>query len=45
VGLRAVDLLATGTETVGDDGVLSLDLAPYGCRWLRIVHPGDRYLV
>jgi maltose alpha-D-glucosyltransferase/alpha-amylase len=45
VGVRAVDLLADGTADVRDDGVLSLDLAPYGCRWLRIVHPGDRYLV
>jgi len=26
-------------------GVMSLDLEPYGCRWLRIVRPGDRYIV
>ncbi|WP_350275487.1 alpha-amylase family protein [Kribbella sp. HUAS MG21] len=45
VGVRAADLLPDGTADVDEDGVLSLDLAPYGCRWLRIVHPGDRYLV
>ncbi|MEU8227367.1 alpha-amylase family protein [Kribbella sp. NPDC048915] len=54
LGLRAVDLLASAagsgdatasTTPLGDDGVLSLELAPYGCRWLRIVRPGDRYLV
>ncbi|TDO58905.1 maltose alpha-D-glucosyltransferase/alpha-amylase [Kribbella sp. VKM Ac-2571] len=46
IGLRAVDLLENnGTTDVGDDGALSLELAPYGCRWLRIVRPGDRYLV
>ncbi|TDW92330.1 alpha-amylase family protein [Kribbella sp. VKM Ac-2566] len=46
IGLRAIDLLENnGTTDVGDDGALSLELAPYGCRWLRIVHPGDRYLV
>ncbi|MEU4191931.1 alpha-amylase family protein [Kribbella sp. NPDC026611] len=46
-GLRAVDLLVNPADepAVGDDGVASLDLAGYGCRWLRIVRPGDRYLV
>jgi trehalose synthase len=45
VGVRAVDLLVDGTTNVREDGTLSLELPPYGCRWLRIVRPGDRYLV
>ncbi|HEY4571764.1 MAG TPA: alpha-amylase family protein [Kribbella sp.] len=45
VGVRALDLLSEGSATVREDGLMSLDLAPYGCRWLRIVHPGDRYLI
>ena len=44
-GLRAVDLLCEGTTEVGNDGLLSLELAPYGCRWLRVVRPGDRYII
>jgi len=45
VGVRAVDLLRDDTTDVGEDGVMSLDLDPHGCRWLRILRPGDRYIV
>jgi maltose alpha-D-glucosyltransferase/alpha-amylase len=45
VGVQAVDLLCDGTTEVRDDGVVPLDVFPYGCRWLRIVRPGDRYIV
>jgi maltose alpha-D-glucosyltransferase/alpha-amylase len=45
VGVQAVDLLVDGTVGVREDGVLELDLEPYGARWLRIIRPGDRYIV
>jgi maltose alpha-D-glucosyltransferase/alpha-amylase len=45
VGVQAVDLLCDGTEAIGEDGILKLDLAPYDCRWLRLIRPGDRYIV
>jgi trehalose synthase len=45
VGVRAVDLLVDGTADVGEDGIVELDVEPYGCRWLRIIRPGDRYIV
>ncbi|TDD13861.1 trehalose synthase [Kribbella turkmenica] len=45
VGVRAVDLLCDGTEDIGPDGTFELDLEPYGCRWLRVIRPGDRYIV
>ncbi|TCO47469.1 maltose alpha-D-glucosyltransferase/alpha-amylase [Kribbella antiqua] len=45
VGVQAVDLLSDGTADVGEDGVVELDLDPYGCRWLRLIRPGDRYIV
>ena len=45
VGVQAVDLLQDGTATVRDDGVVELDLEPYGARWLRILSPGDRYIL
>ena len=47
-GVRLVDLLTTadpdGIE-VGEDGQVRLELDGYGCRWLRLVHPGERLLV
>jgi trehalose synthase len=45
VGVKAVDLLGGSTEYLREDGVLELDVAPYGSRWLRIIRPGDRYIV
>jgi maltose alpha-D-glucosyltransferase/alpha-amylase len=45
VGVQTVDLLSAGTADVGEDGVVELDVEPYGCRWLRLIRPGDRYIV
>jgi maltose alpha-D-glucosyltransferase/alpha-amylase len=45
VGVQAVDLLRDGTADVSPDGRLTVELEPYGCRWLRVVRPGDRYIV
>ena len=45
IGVRAIDLFADRTADVGEDGTMAVDLPPYGCRWFRIVRPGDRYLV
>ncbi|WP_238334775.1 alpha-amylase family protein [Kribbella amoyensis] len=45
IGVRAADLLRTGTLEVAPDGLLRVELGPYDCRWLRIVRPGDRVLV
>nr|WP_202894344.1 alpha-amylase family protein [Kribbella italica] len=45
VGVRAVDLLQPGTTEVAEDGTVQLELEPHGSRWLRVVHPGDRYLL
>lgn len=44
-GLRAVDLLRDSSTDLTDDGTLKLELEPYDARWLRIVRPGDRYLI
>lgn len=47
-GARLVDLLTAGRPDgveVGEGGVVRLDLEGYGCRWLRLVRPGDRLLV
>jgi len=45
VGVRMVDLLADGSVDVTEDGTARLQVAPYGCRWLRVVRPGDRYII
>ncbi|GAA1123902.1 alpha-amylase family protein [Kribbella jejuensis] len=45
VGVRAVDLFADRTWEVREDGTMTVELPSYGCRWFRIVRPGDRYLV
>jgi trehalose synthase len=50
LGVRAADLLPVpdrdrATAEIDADGLMSLELSGYGCRWLRIVRPGDRYLV
>ncbi|MFC6159458.1 alpha-amylase family protein [Kribbella jiaozuonensis] len=45
VGLRAVDLLRDGSTELAENGSLTLQLEPYASRWLRIVGPGDRYLI
>lgn len=45
VGVRAVDLLRDGTTDVEEDGVICLDVDPHGSRWLRIIRPGDRYIL
>jgi maltose alpha-D-glucosyltransferase/alpha-amylase len=46
VGVRVADLL-TGTITdVENDGTLRRHrVERYGCCWLRVLRPGDRYLV
>ncbi|MEV5967528.1 alpha-amylase family protein [Kribbella sp. NPDC051952] len=44
-GVQAVDLLRDGTAEVGPDGLVTLDVEPYDCRWLRIVRAGDRYII
>jgi maltose alpha-D-glucosyltransferase/alpha-amylase len=43
-GARLVELLADGTTPIGDDGRLTLSLGPYGCRWMRVVRPGESVL-
>lgn len=44
-GLPLVDLLDDGTTDVAEDGAVRLGLEPYGCRWLRVLRPGDRHLL
>nr|WP_203591330.1 alpha-amylase family protein [Streptomyces sp. SID13031] len=44
-GLRAADLLTGETFPVAVDGTLKHQIAPYGCCWLRILRPEDRYLI
>ena len=44
-GVRVADVL-TGTITeVDSDGTLRHSVGAYGCCWLRVLRPGDRYLV
>lgn len=43
-GSRLVDLLADRTVEVGSDPRVTIDLGRYGCRWLRVVRPGERSL-
>ena len=38
-------LLRDGTTDVQEDGVICLDVDPHGSRWLRIIRPGDRYIL
>ncbi|ONI67145.1 trehalose synthase [Kribbella sp. ALI-6-A] len=45
VGVRAVDLLQSNAAEVAEDGTVQLELEPYGCRWFRILQPGDRYIL
>lgn len=45
VGVQAVDLLQPGTTEVAEDGTVQLELEPHGSRWLRIIRPGDRYIL
>lgn len=42
-GARLVDLLADHTTPV-EDGQVKLALGRYGCRWLRVVKPGEVFL-
>ncbi|WP_328988897.1 alpha-amylase family protein [Kribbella sp. NBC_01245] len=44
-GLRLVDLLREGEAEVADDGTTRLELGRYGCRWLRLIRSGDRYII
>ncbi|MFC0624623.1 alpha-amylase family protein [Kribbella deserti] len=44
-GLRLIDLLKVGEAEVADDGTTRLELEPYGARWLRLLRPGDRYVI
>ncbi|WP_112238337.1 alpha-amylase family protein [Kribbella monticola] len=44
-GLRVADLLSGKVTEVETDGTLRHPVGAYGCCWLRVLHPGDRYLV
>jgi len=43
-GTRMVELLAGGGASVGEGGRVQLRLDGYGCRWLRVLHPGETTL-
>lgn len=45
VGVRVADLLTGKTSEVDNDGTLKHSVAAYGCCWLRVLRPGDRYVV
>jgi maltose alpha-D-glucosyltransferase/alpha-amylase len=45
VGVQVADLLTGKTTPIDNDGTLRHPVAPYGCCWLRVVRPGDRYIV
>ena len=45
VGTRVTDLLTGQTTDVGNDGTLRHEVGPHGCCWLRVVKPGDRYIL
>ena len=45
VGVKVADLLTGKTLDVDIDGRLRHKVGPYGCCWLRVLHPGDRYIV
>lgn len=45
VGVQVADLLTGKTTPIDNDGTLRHPVAPYGCCWLRVVHPGDRYIL
>ncbi|HEY0617295.1 MAG TPA: alpha-amylase family protein [Kribbella sp.] len=45
VGVRVADLLTGKLAEVDTDGTLRHPIGPYGCCWLRVIHPGDRYIV
>ncbi|MDX6262802.1 MAG: hypothetical protein QOH84_4490 [Kribbellaceae bacterium] len=45
VGVRVADVLTGATSEVENDGTLRHQVGPYGCCWLRVLRPGDRYLV
>ncbi|WBQ08202.1 alpha-amylase family protein [Kribbella sp. CA-293567] len=44
-GLRVADLLTGKTSEVDVDGTLEHALAGYGSCWLRVLRPGDRYII
>lgn len=39
------DLLRGGTTATDERGRATLELEPYGCRWLRVLNPGSRRLI
>jgi maltose alpha-D-glucosyltransferase/alpha-amylase len=45
VGVRVADLLTGETTELDNDGTLRHAVPGYGACWLRVVRPGDRYLV
>jgi len=45
VGTRVTDLLTGQTTDVENDGTLRHEVGPHGCCWLRVVKPGDRYIL
>jgi trehalose synthase len=44
-GLRVADLLTGRTTAVEPDGTVHHAIPAYGCCWLRLLRPGDRYLI
>jgi trehalose synthase len=45
VGVRVADVLTGATSDVRNDGTLQHRVEAYGCCWLRVLRPGDRYLL
>jgi trehalose synthase len=45
VGIELADLLSGGTTDVGENGTVQVEVGRYGCRWLRVLRPGDRYIL
>ena len=45
VGVRVADLLGGGITEVEENGTLRYPVGGYGCCWLRVLRPGDRYVI
>ena len=44
-GVRVADLLSGIVTEVETDGTVRHSVGAYGCCWLRVLRPGDRYLI
>ena len=44
-GTRLIDLLEDDDRTTDAQGRVEIELDGYGCRWLRVVHPGSRRML